>query len=90
MKGGVALVGEVGILEVVRVVLGDALHEDEVVEVDGTPQSDGDVDPRWMEGGGNGSQYNAKCIRHIIVWKRVGSLGIHGRGYVSFAGIALS
>ena len=45
MQGRVGLVGEVWVLQRGGVVLNDALDEDEVVEVDGAPEADGDVDP---------------------------------------------
>ena len=45
MKGGVAIVTEVGALQALGIVLDDALHEGEVVEVDGSAEAGGDVDP---------------------------------------------
>lgn len=45
MQGSVAFVGEVGVLEFGGVVLDDSLHENEIVEVDGTAETDGSIDP---------------------------------------------
>ena len=45
MEGGVALVVVVRVAQEGRVVLQDALDEDEVVEVDGTAEAEGRVDP---------------------------------------------
>lgn len=44
MEGGVAVVVEIGVLEMFRVVFDYALDEGEVVEVDGTAKADGDWD----------------------------------------------
>lgn len=45
VEGGVAFVGEVGVLQALRVVLDDAFDEDEVVQVGGAAEADADVDP---------------------------------------------
>lgn len=45
VEGSVAFVVEVRVLEARGVVLDDALHEDEVVQVDGSAEADADVDP---------------------------------------------
>lgn len=44
MKGGVAMVAEVGALQALGVVLDNALDEGEVVEVEGSAEAGGDVD----------------------------------------------
>ncbi len=44
MEGGVAIVVEVGVLEIFGIVLDYALDEREVVEVDGAAEADGDGD----------------------------------------------
>ena len=45
VERGVALVCEVWVLEVLGVVLDDALEEGEVLETDGSADADGDVNP---------------------------------------------
>ena len=45
VEGGVAMVLIVRVAYKGRMVLEDALHEDEVVEVDGTAEAEGGVDP---------------------------------------------
>ena len=45
VEGGVAFVGEVRVLQALRVVFDDAFDEDEVVQVDGAAEADADVDP---------------------------------------------
>ncbi len=48
VKRGVAIIAEVGVLQALGVVLDDALDEGEVVEVDGSAEAGGDVDPGWL------------------------------------------
>lgn len=48
MKRGVAIVAEVWVLQALGVVLDDALDEGKVVEVDGSAEAGGDVDPGWL------------------------------------------
>ena len=45
VQRGVTVVGKVGVLEALRVVLDDAFEEGEVFEVDGSADTDGDVNP---------------------------------------------
>jgi len=48
MERGVAIVAKVWVLHALGVVFNDALHEGEVVEVDGSAEAGGDVDPGWL------------------------------------------
>ena len=45
VERGVAVVGEVGVLEALGVIFDDAFEEGEVFEVDGSADADGDVNP---------------------------------------------
>ena len=47
MEGGVAFVGEVGVLKVFGVVFDDAFEEYKVIEDDGAAETCGYFDPRW-------------------------------------------
>ena len=46
VQRGVAIIGEVGVLQALGIVLDDTFEEREVVEVDGSADADGDVNPR--------------------------------------------
>lgn len=50
MKRGVTIVCEVGILQVLGVVLDDAFEEGEIFEADGSTDADGDVNPAMLLG----------------------------------------
>ena len=50
MQRGVAIVGEVGVLQVLGVVLDYAFEEGEVLEVDGSADADGDLSPLETSG----------------------------------------
>lgn len=54
MKRGVAIVAEIGVLQALRVVFDDAFDEGEVVEMDGSAEADGDVDPEACQNGVKG------------------------------------